>query len=694
MAYRDDIASIGGGPTHHWPLDGVTNELGNGIVPGSFSLNGAAAYNGAPITQDAANSLRATTGRLVVANTSDLNSGNNLYQTRSFSMWFLCESLENPTVIWEEGAGVNNFAAMAGVARNVSVQAADQGAYYLTRFADNLIEEGKAYHLVFTWERGTTTGGAGTRLRMWLNGVEQGTTYDITDPSTAPFPSHGGDIALGNSTEGLKFYNESTLPGVLLTKRVAHWACWNDYLLTQADIDLLFTSGALQTSQILTLSAMPADTSVGLFLLDALGGSPIQTFESVVRDSAGTNTYAYDVTTYIPARLRLVRYGFQTYEVDTTFSRFPQTLPFFFLADGNITEPDPAVVRAYATIDTADQLWDRARAYDEDNPGTGFDLFTAQGSTLNLGDFDLIVDAAAAAAFDVNIGTSTITIRSSAFTVSSGFDGMVTTGTVSSAGGATIDGVISDSSGTTGVLQTTGSTTYTNSAVYVERDDNSTFYFQLAQDSPTSISLPPGESGDWGYTIFRRGTNPGVGGFDPTGGGFRSADYTQIDRTAVDSLEPHFTGAAPNSTINVTFDLSTPGSYLCRITLGDEAHTVVDIANAIEIALETEDGCKFLLDRNGAVPSRSGGAGTAGLPALLLPEGYNLFTAPASLNCAVLGSVGHPTGAVVAGSGPITIRTEGLTAEDVLAVLEPRLKTLGDGISQSSTNTFWPNPLT
>ncbi|MEM9261319.1 MAG: hypothetical protein AAGA62_16885, partial [Bacteroidota bacterium] len=257
-AYVDDIDALL--PTHYWTFDNTLVDRGNGILrDGTFE---AGSTFGAAITADSTNSIDVGTGQVTVDNSTDMNDGADRYQTRTFATWFQADDLSSPTVIWEEGAGVNNFAITVGVARNVQVQAVDQGEYYLTIFADQLIEQGKPYHIAYTWERGTTTGGAGTRLRMWLNGIEQGTSYTTTDPSVAAFPSHTGDINFGNTNEALKFYNDDELDYIDRDKSLAHFAIWNDVLLSQAQIDTLFENGAAPTTSTLSLNSLPADTSV------------------------------------------------------------------------------------------------------------------------------------------------------------------------------------------------------------------------------------------------------------------------------------------------------------------------------------------------------------------------------------------------------------------------------------------------
>ena len=63
---------------------------------------------------------------------------------------------------------------------------------------------------------------------------------------------------------------------------------------------------------------------------------------------------------------------------------------------------------------------------------------TGNGTELDLGSLNLVVDATAGSAFAVNIGTDTITINASVLVAGSKFISIRTTGVVSVANGASI----------------------------------------------------------------------------------------------------------------------------------------------------------------------------------------------------------------------------------------------------------------
>ena len=119
----------------------------------------------------------------------------------------------------------------------------------------------------------------------------------------------------------------------------------------------------------------------------------------------------------------------------------PTTINRTLLPDTSITQSDKAVVDAYPSIDTSAQLYDRAKSYLFDNyAGEIEPLLLRNNQTIEAGSYDIVIDATASPAFAVT--GNTITLRSSSFV-----GDITTTGTVSSANGAVIEGFIQDSAG-------------------------------------------------------------------------------------------------------------------------------------------------------------------------------------------------------------------------------------------------------
>lgn len=620
-AYVDDIDALN--PTHYWTFDNTLNDRGLGITTNGTFEDGAV-YGGA-ITADSTNAIDVGTGQVTVGNTTDTNDGNDRYQTRTFSTWFQADDLSSPTVIWEEGAQVNNFAINVGVARNVQVQAADDNEYYLTIFADQLIEQSKPYHVAYTWERGTTTGGAGTRLRMWLNGVEQGTSYTTTDPSTAAFPSHTGDINFGNSPDSLKFYNDDALSYIDRDKSLAHFAIWNDVLLTETQIQTLFENGAAPTTSTLTLNDVMADTSIALHEISALGGTLVSETTSTVRDPGGDVILNYPVTTFVPTRLRLIKYGDTTYESDLTLDRFPTSAPFFLMSDSNISEASASVVRAYTQIETLDKLYDRSRAYDEDTPGNGFDLISANGTVLDLGAYDLVIDDGAGAAFDVNTGTEVITINAANLAEGSKFDRVKTTGTITFGGTATIGtAILEDSTGTSGQISLTG-VSAANVLVYDDADpSDTTISYQTGVTGTIAVPFTATSSTDYQIVVRRQGFSEVNFSIDPSSGGIFEFPVNQTESLTIEGASVY---QGTGNATKITMDYPS-----LRMNVGDFIIPAQELYDTIQDEEVTETAMKFprISNYDGAdrvlllnayqFRNRDGGAAVPGISAFVFAE--------------------------------------------------------------------------
>lgn len=114
-------------------------------------------------------------------------------------------------------------------------------------------------------------------------------------------------------------------------------------------------------------------------------------------------------------------------------------------ADSSITEATKATVDAYTELETPEKFYDRAKSYLYDNyAGETATLVTRSGSLINLGSYNLTIDATAGAAFA--LAGSTITIKATTFT-----GDLTTTGNITLANGASILGTYTDASGTTAV---------------------------------------------------------------------------------------------------------------------------------------------------------------------------------------------------------------------------------------------------
>lgn len=135
------------------------------------------------------------------------------------------------------------------------------------------------------------------------------------------------------------------------------------------------------------------------------------------------------------------------------------------VTDASITQTTRATVDAYATLDTPQQFYDRAKSWLVSNyAGQTAVLVTRSGNTIDAGARNVTIDATAAAAFAVS--GNTITIKSSAFV-----GNITTTGTITLANGATFTGARTDATGTITSATLTVSNIVNGSRILIGRTD-------------------------------------------------------------------------------------------------------------------------------------------------------------------------------------------------------------------------------
>lgn len=112
------------------------------------------------------------------------------------------------------------------------------------------------------------------------------------------------------------------------------------------------------------------------------------------------------------------------------------------ITDFTLTQTNKTTVDAYTELETPEKLYDRAKSYLYDNYAGETSLIASrQGTAIDMGSFNLVIDATASSAFALS--GNTVTIKASTFT-----GDITTTGTVTLSNGATVIGTIIDTNGT------------------------------------------------------------------------------------------------------------------------------------------------------------------------------------------------------------------------------------------------------
>ncbi len=114
--------------------------------------------------------------------------------------------------------------------------------------------------------------------------------------------------------------------------------------------------------------------------------------------------------------------------------------------DLTITESDKAIVDAYIEIENSAKFYDRAKSYLTDNyAGETSTIVARSGNEIDLGSYNLVIDATASSVFALS--GSTITIKATTFT-----GDLTTTGTITLSNGASVLGTYTDANGTNIIL--------------------------------------------------------------------------------------------------------------------------------------------------------------------------------------------------------------------------------------------------
>lgn len=109
------------------------------------------------------------------------------------------------------------------------------------------------------------------------------------------------------------------------------------------------------------------------------------------------------------------------------------------LPDFSVSAADKATVEAYTEGETARKLYDLSHVYRLNNFETQQGkIVTRDGTTINAGPYDVVIDATAASVFAFD--GSTVTVKATTFA-----DSITSMGTVTTANGATITGLVDDS---------------------------------------------------------------------------------------------------------------------------------------------------------------------------------------------------------------------------------------------------------
>lgn len=286
------------GATHLFTLDNAgtltTDDLGNSSLPTSITA-GTYTFQANPVCYGATHSVRTEANTsdnidgATFTNTSDINASPSLpYNsgTRTLILWFKQDAIQNVTAIYEQGAGINNFAFMGGA--QTTFQAADAGEPFLIVATKDKGVANRPYFLTGVWEHYTQHAGSGNRVILYTNGVLQ---EIVEENGTATFPNHNGNITLGNSGENLKSFAETTLTSQTTAKNCNYLGMYNNVSLTESQCRNIFER------MVLPEVVIAADTVANQqAALNALSGTTYQNVNCAIEIRQATDATDYTLT--------------------------------------------------------------------------------------------------------------------------------------------------------------------------------------------------------------------------------------------------------------------------------------------------------------------------------------------------------------------------------------------------------------
>ena len=292
MAIRTYLQGLGA--THLFDLDNngtlTTDDIGSSSTPtnisgGNYTFDTDPVCEGVTYSLDVVANTSPNTNGAVFTNVSGINTGITGYSTdkRSLLIWCKQSDIQNPTCIYEQGGGANNFAFMGGAL--TTFQAADSGQPFLIVQSLSLAQPERPYCLVGVWEYHTQHAGSGNRVLFYINGVLQGIS-ELT--GTDPFPNHVSNIACGNSEDNLQSFAGTTFNSQTTEKNCNFLGMFNNVSLTQAQCREIFerTTFAKQTIVADTVANQQA-------ALDAIIGTTYENENCAIRIIQATDATNY-----------------------------------------------------------------------------------------------------------------------------------------------------------------------------------------------------------------------------------------------------------------------------------------------------------------------------------------------------------------------------------------------------------------
>lgn len=253
--YQEAQESLTPAFQHYWTFQNTyADEIGTATA--NNASGGTPTFSTTPIVKGDTHSLllNGTTEYISCADQTDMNTSSSATR-RMMSGWIMLDSIQKAvSVIWEEGAQVNNYAWLIGFGNNLMIQFADDGGDYVQIYFPVTLTPNRPYHVYMEFNASGVNSGICRGLLDGVPNVESnGNPWTV-----ATFPSHSGNISWGHEgTENLQVGDSRGADNVdiaFATPVACHYAHFismqqNEYTTAQIREEM-FEKGAIATETI------------------------------------------------------------------------------------------------------------------------------------------------------------------------------------------------------------------------------------------------------------------------------------------------------------------------------------------------------------------------------------------------------------------------------------------------------------
>lgn len=437
--------------------------------------------------------------------------------------------------------------------------------------------------------------------------------------------------------------------------------------------NIISTTGTVELANGAKVTGVISDTTgtSSQLTINGLTGCSVAVFNQLyeIYDFVNNKTDSYDLS--VPSDFT----GNWTYVI-TKFGRTPITGIFTLgqsvativtyneKIDARVFDTNLTSVSAYTTLNSTQQMYDYFSYWSTSQEGILWHSVVGwSGSVLNCGAANLTLDPNALQVAHVDEVTHLVTIKIDSNSLSGD---LITTGSVTRLNGALTTGLVTDSTGTTAIITFSGFTG--TNKLYVQDDLGALRLFTTVTTNEYVLYLLPQEqtSNDWIWSTKKTGFQHTSGEITVIGGG-RIPIQVGVARILQPDGSQMFTTAGIPSTL--TIDWTTSGDNTPRILLGDQQYYIQDIYNAVDTAMSTLDGLKWIAKGNSDVR-------IAILPAgnfIFLSTGWRFRVAIAgSSNSSVNGfAISTDAKSIDSSNGPVSLLSaSGALAESKIAELD------------------------